>query len=55
MEAQKSRPKRIAVFALIDQSQKSAIERLARKNKRSIGFLVREAIEQYLAAVKKHS
>jgi hypothetical protein len=46
-------PKRTAVFALIDASQKAAIERLGRKTKRSIGFLVREAIEQYLAAVKK--
>jgi predicted transcriptional regulator len=45
--------KRTAVFALIDNSQKIAIERLGRKMKRSIGFLVREAIEQYLAAVKK--
>ncbi len=51
----KTVPKRIAVFALIDESQKMAIERLGRKTKRSIGFLVREAVEQYLAAVKKRA
>lgn len=55
MGNKKKQSKRIAVFALIDSSQKEAIERLGRKTKRSIGFLVREAIEQYLAAVKKAS
>ena len=52
MATQKPKPKQIAVFALIDQAKKEAIERLARKMKRSIGFLVREAVEEYLA---KHS
>jgi hypothetical protein len=50
-----SKPKnlKVGVFALIDPQQKAALEEHARENRRSVGFVVRDAIEQYLASLKK--
>lgn len=53
MQKPKPKPGRTAVFALIDPEQKAALEELGRQNERSIGFLVREAITQYLLNLKK--
>jgi hypothetical protein len=44
---------KVGIFALIEPQQKAALEALGRENQRSVGFLVREAIVQYLANLKK--
>jgi hypothetical protein len=51
----KVKPKngKVAVFVLVEQQQKAALEELGRENERSVGFLVRQAITQYLANLKK--
>jgi hypothetical protein len=54
-KTKKDKGGRIAIFALIDADQKAALEALGRENERSVGFLVREAIAQYLAGLKKKS
>jgi hypothetical protein len=46
---------KVAINVLIEPQQKAALEELGRANERSIGFLVREAIVQYLANLKKKS
>ena len=53
MAKPKTKTGRIAVFALVDPEQKAALEDLGRQNERSIAFLIREAITQYLANLKK--
>jgi|HubBroStandDraft_2_1064218.scaffolds.fasta_scaffold1768731_1 predicted transcriptional regulator len=52
-KAKKDKRGRIAIFALIDGEQKAALDALGRENERSVAFLVREAIAQYLANPKK--
>jgi predicted transcriptional regulator len=49
--AGKKKEIKVAVFALVEPEQKRQLEELARANQRSIGFLVREAIDQYLASL----
>jgi predicted transcriptional regulator len=44
---------KVAVFALVEPEQKAALEELGRVQRRSVGFLVREAISHYLASLKK--
>lgn len=43
----------IAANVLITPGQRKALEALKIEKQRSFGFLIREAIDQYLAAVKK--
>jgi hypothetical protein len=53
MQKKSRKDGKVAIFALIEPQQKAALEALGRENERSIGFLVREAISQYLANPKK--
>jgi hypothetical protein len=46
---------KVAVLALIDPEQKAALGQLGIENERSVGFLVREAITEYLAKPRKKS
>jgi hypothetical protein len=55
MEQKKTKKARVAIFALVPPQQKAELEQLGRENERSVGFLVREAIAQYLANRKKKS
>lgn len=43
---------KVPVFALIFAEQKAALEELGHKRERSLGFLVREAITDYLAKAR---
>jgi hypothetical protein len=54
-QKRKHKDGKLGVFALIEPEQKAALEALGRENQRSVGFLVREAIAQYLAGQKKKS
>jgi predicted transcriptional regulator len=51
----KRKPKngKVGVFALLEPEQKAALQELGRENQRSVGFLIREAVAQYLANLKK--
>jgi Ribbon-helix-helix protein, copG family len=53
MKKPKGKNGKAAIFALVEPSQKAELEALGRANERSVGFLVREAISQYLANLKK--
>jgi predicted DNA-binding protein len=44
---------KLGIFSLVAPEQKAALEALSREKERSVGFLVREAITQYLAGLKK--
>jgi hypothetical protein len=55
MEKKKAKQERVAIFALVKPEQKAELERLGRETERSVGFLVREALAQYLANLKKKS
>jgi hypothetical protein len=46
---------KVAVFALIEPQQKAALEEISRLETRSVGFLVREAVADYLAKPRKKS
>jgi hypothetical protein len=46
---------KVGVFALVDPEQKTALEEMGREQERSVGFLVREAITEYLAKPRKKS
>ncbi len=54
--AGKKKEIKVAVFALIEAEQKRRLEEIGREQERSIGFLVRQAIDQFLLseeAIKK--
>jgi hypothetical protein len=55
MKKPKGKNGKVAIFALVEPAQKAALEALGRENERSVGFLVREAISQYLANLKKNT
>jgi hypothetical protein len=44
---------KVAINVLIEPQQKAALEQLGSERQRPVGFLVREAINQYLASPKK--
>lgn len=50
---QKKPGNKVAVFALIEPEQKAALEEIGRRDERSLGYLVRDAIAMYLANAKK--
>lgn len=43
---------KVPVFALITPAQRDALDRLKTEKERSLGFLIREAIAQFLANPK---
>jgi hypothetical protein len=45
--------KKTPVNVLIEPHQKAALEELGLAQRRPVGFLVREAIDHYLASLKK--
>ena len=52
-KVKKDKSGRIAIFVMVDPEHKAALDALGRENERSVAFLVREAIAQYLANLKK--
>ena len=43
----------MGIYSLIEPEQKAALEEIGKRDTRSVGYLVREAITLYLASVKK--
>jgi hypothetical protein len=53
MAKDKKKGLKVAVNVLIEPQQKAALEQLGLELQRPVGFLVREAINEYLANRKK--
>lgn len=55
MTKNKRKGLKVPVNVLIEPQQKAALEQLGLEQQRPVGFLVREAINEYLANRKKKS